>query len=510
MPQLKVEHITKRFGSLVANDDITLDVPGGKVLAILGENGAGKSTLMKVIAGLLTPDAGQVLVDGQPIARGRPDVAIRAGIGMIHQHFMLIPRLSVWENIILGHEPRTRLGAVNHAAAVRTIRELSRRYGLEVDPEAPVSSLTVGERQRVEILKAFYRGAQVLILDEPTALLTPQETQELFLSIKHFAQDGFPVVFISHKLDEVLEVSDRVVVIRQGRVTGDMPTAEATPAQLAELMVGRAVVLRVERDEAVKGDVALELEDLEVAATRHRPQVGPISLSVRRGEILGIAGVDGNGQLELAEALVGLIPTHRGRIRLGGREIQRVPVRRRTALGLGYVPADRQVDGLVLDFPLWQNFILRDYGHPPYRRGAGIDRAVARSAARQAVDAFDIRPGSIDVLARQLSGGNQQKLVLAREILRGPEVLVVAQPTRGLDVGAVEFVHRRLLDLRREGAAILLISLELDEVLALSDAIAVLFRGRLSEPIPAAEATRDGIGLMMAGQGFPTGEAAGA
>ena len=502
MPQLSVQHVTKRFGQLVANDDITLDVPGGNVLAILGENGAGKSTLMKVIAGLLTPEAGEVSVDGHAIPHGRPDLAIRAGIGMIHQHFMLVPRLTVWENIVLGREPRTRMGAVDRQAAVRTIQDLSRRYGLLVDPLSPVHALTVGERQRVEILKAFYRGAQVLILDEPTALLTPQETGELFDSIKQFARDGFPVVFISHKLDEVLAVSDRVVVIRQGRVTGDLPTAEATPHKLAELMVGRSVVLRVARDAVELGDPALEVEGLEVAATRLRPAVGPIDLSVRQGEILGIAGVDGNGQLELAEALVGLIPARHGRIRLRGRDIFGLPVRQRTSHGLGYVPADRQADGLVLDFPLWQNFILRDYAHPPYRRGVGIDRSAARAAALEAVQAFDIRPASIDVLARQLSGGNQQKLILAREILRRPSVLVVSQPTRGLDVGAVEFVHGRLLDLRREGAAIILISLELDEVLTLSDKVAVLFRGRLSEAIPAADASRDSIGLMMAGQGF--------
>ena len=502
MPQLSVHHITKRFGHLVANDDITLDVPGGKVLVILGEKVAGKSTLMKVIAGLLTPDAGDVLVDGRPIPHGRPDLAIQAGIGMIHQHFMLVPRLTVWENIVLGQEPRTRLGAVDRHTAVRTIRELSQRYGLAVDPESPVHALTVGQRQRVEILKAFYRGAQVLILDEPTALLTPQETEELFASIKHFARDGFPVVFISHKLDEVMDVADRIVVIRQGKVTGELPADDATPQKLAELMVGRAVVLRVEREAVEQGPAALEVDRLEVAATRHRPAVGPISLTVRRGEILGIAGVDGNGQLELAEALVGLVPARHGSIHLAGRDIASLPVRERTSHGLGYVPADRQTDGLVLDFPLWQNFILRDYASTPYRRGVGIDRPTARKAALEAVEKFDIRPASIDVFARQLSGGNQQKLILAREILRRPDVLVVSQPTRGLDVGAVEFVHRQLLELRRQGAAIVLISLELDEILTLSDRVAVLFRGRLSDPVAAADATRDGIGLMMAGQGF--------
>jgi len=500
MPQLSVQRVTKRFGQLVANDDITLEVPGGKVLAVLGENGAGKSTLMKVIAGLLTPDAGEVSVDGQRIPHGRPDLAIRAGIGMIHQHFMLVPNLTVWENIILGREPRTRLGAVDRRTAVARIRELSQRYQLAVDPESPVYALTVGERQRVEILKAFYRGAQVLILDEPTALLTPQETEELFASIKHFARDGFPVVFISHKLDEVLEVSDRIVVIRQGRVTGDLPTAQAGPEKLAELMVGRAVVLRVEREAAEQGEPAIEVESLEVPASRHRPAVGPISLTVRHGEIFGVAGVDGNGQLELAEALVGLVPARRGGIRLNGRDLAALGVRERTAAGLGYVPADRQADGLVLDFPLWQNFILRDYARTPYRRGAGIDVPAARTAARQAVDAFDIRPASIDVFARQLSGGNQQKLILAREILRHPQVLIVSQPTRGLDVGAVEFVHRQLLELRRQGTAIILISLELDEILTLSDEIGVLFRGRLSAPIPAAAASREDIGLMMAGR----------
>jgi ABC-type uncharacterized transport system ATPase subunit len=500
MATLVVENVTKTFGSLVANDRVSLTVESGSVLAVLGENGAGKSTLMRVIAGLLTPDRGTVSVDGRVVPPGRPDAAIRAGIGMIHQHFMLVPRLTVWENVVLGHEPRQAWG-LDRRRAVNTLRELSERYGLAVDPEARVANLTVGQQQRVEILKAFYRGAQVLILDEPTALLTPQETEELFRSIRHFTAEGLAVVFISHKLDEVMHISERVTVIRRGQVVGTIDTAAATPERLAEMMVGRQVVLRVERSPIPLGSPVLEVENL-VVPRRGQP-VGPVSFTVAAGEVLGVAGIEGNGQHELVEALVGLERSS-GSVRLGGVDISRETVRQRLDRGLRYVPADRHGDGLVLDFRLDANYLLRDYARPPFRRGVGMDWRTARARVTEALEEFDIRPRNPGLKAAQLSGGNQQKLILARELREVPRVLIVSSPTRGLDVGATEFVHRRLLALREQGTAILLVSLELEEILTLADHIIVAFRGRFTGKIPAETATQESLGLLMAGQAAPS------
>jgi len=504
--QLEVSNITKRFGSLVANDRISLSVSGGEVLAILGENGAGKSTLMKVVSGFLRPDAGEIRVNGSLLPSGNPEAAIRAGIGMIHQHFMLIPRMTVMENLILGFEPRTRWGQIDHRRARSTVRQLADRFGMPIDPDKPVERLTVGEQQRVEILKAFYRGAEILILDEPTALLTPQESEHLFESIREFSRQGLAVIFISHKLDEVLAISQRVLVIRSGRVVDTVPTASTDAPTLARLMVGRDVNLGMGRrgnGTASIGEPILTLDQLEIAPTREHQGLGPLSLELRAGEIMGIAGVDGNGQQELAETVAGLLPHTRGTLRFAGESLENLGVRDRLARGLAYVPADRQGEGLVLDFKIWENFILRDYYRPPYRRGAGMDVRLARQQAEAAVKAFDIRPQNIELPARALSGGNQQKLLLAREMSRKPRVMVVAQPTRGLDVGAIEYVHQQLMALADGGTAILLISLELDELMKLSDRIAVLFRGKIQGVRTREQFNREEIGLLMTGQTRP-------
>ncbi len=499
MAELEVSGITKRFGDLTANDNISFAVRAGQVLAILGENGAGKSTLMKVVSGFLRPDAGRVLVDGHPLPAGDPEAAIRAGIGMIHQHFMLIPRMTVLENLILGQEPRTRFGGIDRRRGEQLVRELADRFGMEIDPRRTVESLTVGEQQRIEIIKAFYRGAKILILDEPTALLTPQETDRLFESIREFSRQGLAVVFISHKLDEVREIAPQVMVIRAGRVVGTVPTQHSSPSELARMMVGREVDLGASRRQSRLGDAVLTVTGL-TASAKGGLTVGPIDLTIRAGEILGVAGVEGNGQHELVELLAGLRTPTAGTIQMGQQALQNLSVRRRLEAGLAYVPADRQGQGLVLDLKIWENFILRDYYRAPLRRGLGIDSRAARARAQAAADAFDIRTGSIELPSRSLSGGNQQKLLLAREMSRQPRVMIVSQPTRGLDVGAIEYVHRQLMVLADGGAGVLLVSLELDELMKLSDRILVLFRGQVHGIVDRAAFRREKVGLLMAGQ----------
>ncbi len=500
MAQLDVKDVTKHFGSLMANDHISFSVESGEVLAILGENGAGKSTLMKIVSGFLRPDTGTVRVDGQNLRLGDPQEAIAAGIGMIHQHFMLINRMSVVENLILGHEPKTLWGQLDKRRAEREVRELADKFGLHINPGSLVENLTVGEQQRVEILKAFYRGAKILILDEPTALLTPQETLGLFKSIREFAQMGLSVVFISHKLDEVLTISDRVLVIRRGRVVEQTLTKDTDAHSLARMMVGRDVNLTMSRTVKATSDEVLRLERLWIRATRSSHALGPMSLRLNKGEILGVAGIEGNGQQELAESVVGLREPDGGHVVLNGTTIEKFSVRKRLEAGIGYVPADRQEEGLVLDLKIWENFILRDYYRYPYRRGMGIDHQVAKEHAEAAIKAFDIRPGNIELPCRALSGGNQQKLLLAREISRNPHVLVISQPTRGLDVGAIEYVHQQLIALAAGGTAILLISLELDELIRLSNRIVVLFRGQISGQAERRAFNRQQFGLWMAGQ----------
>lgn len=500
MANLDVSGIVKRFGNVLANDHISFAVRTGEVLAILGENGAGKSTLMKVVSGFLRPDQGEVRVDGELLVPGDPELAIRSGIGMIHQHFMLIPNMTVLDNVILGYEPRTRSGRIDVDRSAREIQQLGAKFGMEVPLHRAVEDLTVGEQQRIEILKAFYRGAKVLILDEPTALLTPQETAHLFDSIREFVRQGMAVVFISHKLDEVREISDQVLVIRAGQVVGQVVVADHTPMELARMMVGRAVNLDVTRQPHATGPVLLDVAGLTSVASKDAVAVGPLSFSVHSGEILGVAGVEGNGQHELVELLAGLQPAAGGDVRVDGTSLQSVNVRGRLAAGMAYVPADRQGEGLVLDMKVWENFILRDYYRVPFRQGLGINRNAARVRAQAVVEEFDIRPRNIQLRASSLSGGNQQKLLLAREIERNPRVFIVSQPTRGLDVGAIEYVHRKIMGLADSGAAVLLVSLELDELMKLSDRIMVLFRGAIQGVVDRTAFSREHIGLLMAGQ----------
>jgi ABC-type uncharacterized transport system ATPase subunit len=505
-PILEMRAITKRFpGGTLANDAIDLDLGEREIHALLGENGAGKTTLMNVLYGLVTPDAGEVRVDGTPVTIHGPADAIARGIGMVHQHFMLVPVLSVAENVVLGQEITSIDGVLDMRAAERRIRELADRLGFSVDPGVRVNQLSLGQQQRVEILKAIYRGARLLVLDEPTAVLTPQETREIFGVLRRLREDGTSIIFISHKLDEVLEIADRITVIRRGKVVGSRKPAETNKDELAELMVGRAVSLRVDRGQSHPGEVALDVVGLRALDDRRHEILRGVDLSVRAGEIVGIAGVGGNGQDELVECIVGLRKPIAGAIRLAGRDIARLSVDARRDLGIAYVPADRQRFGLVLPYLLPDNFVLTRYGEVPYAGGlGGFVRQVLpiRSEAGRLAKEFDVRAASLDVAASTLSGGNQQKVVVAREFRHDLKVLVVDQPTRGLDVGSIEFIHKQVIERRDAGVGILLVSAELDEVLDLSDRILVMYRGHIVGTFASAEAQREKVGLLMA-----TGEA---
>jgi general nucleoside transport system ATP-binding protein len=503
--KLELHGITKRYGSLVANDHIDLTVEQGQIHALLGENGAGKTTLMNVLFGLIQPDEGEIRLDGQAQSFGSPGDAIRAGIGMVHQHFMLVPVFTVAENVTLGMERTRALGLLDRRRTRRDVRELSGRYGLQVDPDALVGDLPVGVQQRVEILKALLREASVLILDEPTAVLTPGETEELFRIMRELRAGGRSIVFISHKLKEVQAIADTITVIRRGAVVGERPPT-ASDAELASLMVGRTVQLRVDKPPASAGEVLLDVQDLTVTGEHGQPAVNGISFQVRAGEILGVAGVQGNGQTELCEALLGALPATSGSITLDGRDVTQAAPRQRLRAGLGYIPEDRQEDGLVPGFSVADNLILDVYNQPPYAKGIALDlRAIGQASTDRVAD-FDIRTTSTATAAGTLSGGNQQKVILAREIGRDCRVLVASQPTRGLDVGSIEFVHRRIVEQRDRGVAVLIISSELDEIYALSDRIAVMYEGRITgfrpPDVPAEE-----LGMLMAGAG-DTGPAA--
>jgi general nucleoside transport system ATP-binding protein len=500
--RLELRGVTKRYGTLVANDGIDLTVEPGQIHALLGENGAGKSTLMNVLYGLTQPDAGEILADGQPVTLRSPKDAIAAGFGMVHQHFMLVPVFTVAENVTLGAERTRRLGILDRRSMRNEVRDLSERYGLRVDPDALIEELPVGVQQRVEIIKALVRDAQVLILDEPTSVLTPGETQELFAIMRQLQAGGRSIIFISHKLKEVQEIADVITVIRRGKVVGERPPS-ATDEELAALMVGRQVSLQVSKTPAQPGDVVLAVEGLHVPDDRGQDAVAGVSFEVRAGEILGIAGVQGNGQTELCEALMGLRPSSGGTVRLSGQDITRDAPRERIRAGIGYVPEDRQADGLVADFSVADNMVLDVYDQPPYaRHGIALDLAAARQNATARVTQFDVRTTSVDTPAGTLSGGNQQKVILARELGRELRMLLASQPTRGLDVGSIEFVHKRIIEERDKGLAVVIISAELDEIYALADRIAVMYEGRITGVRPPTVPVEE-LGMLMAGATMP-------
>ncbi|MFP4345230.1 MAG: ABC transporter ATP-binding protein [Anaerolineales bacterium] len=507
----RIEHlqmcgIVKQFPGVRANDCVDFAVQTGEVHALLGENGAGKSTLMKVLYGLYRPDEGEILINGRPVDITSPTDAIRLGIGMIHQHFMLVPSLTVAENVALGL-PSSRGPLTDLERVSQRIVELGKTYGLQVDPQALVWQLSVGQQQRVEIIKALYRGAELLILDEPTAVLTPQEVDEFFVILRKMVKDGLAVIFISHKLGEVLDISDRVTVLRDGAVVGSRLKGTMTKAELARMMVGREVNLTRQRVPVTPGEVRLALEEVWAESDRGTHALRGVSLQVRAGEILGLAGVSGNGQRELSEVINGLRPATQGRVLLEGEDTTTVAPAELIARGLAYIPEERMRDGMIRDFSVAENLILRQHAEAPYAKNGFFDfKAIAR-VVQERIAAFNVKTPSQATLAKSLSGGNIQKVILARELSREPRVIVAAQPTRGLDIGATVYVHEQLLAERArshreagcDGAAILLISEDLDEILALSDRIAVIYEGRIIDILPAEEATSERLGLLMAG-----------
>jgi simple sugar transport system ATP-binding protein len=519
--------ITKRFGNLVANDHIDLVVQPGQIHALLGENGAGKTTLMNVLYGLVQPDEGEILLDEQPTAIHSPRDAIRARVGMVHQHFMLVPVFTVAENVTLGTEPVRRLatpaadlgglriprlglpsfGLLDRRRARRDVLELSERFGLRVDPDALVEELPVGVQQRVEIIKALLRDASVLVLDEPTAVLTPGETEDLFRIMRELRAGGRSIIFISHKLKEVQTIADTITVIRRGKVVGERPPSTSS-AELASLMVGRSVQLRVSKEPARPAETVLDVQDLSVEGERGEHSVRGVSFQVRAGEILGVAGVQGNGQTELCEALMGLRPAA-GSVHLDGVDLSHASTRARLHAGIGYVPEDRSEDGLVGEFSVADNLILDVYDQPPYANGLALDLDAIRETAARRVEEYDVRTTSVQTPAGTLSGGNQQKVVVAREMGREVKLLIVSQPTRGLDVGSIEFVHKRLVAQRDAGAAVLLVSSELDEIYALADNIAVMYEGRIVAFCPPTIPEHE-LGLLMAGSGAAESTTSGA
>ena len=498
-PRLQMRGITKRYPGVIANNHIDLDIKPGEIHALLGENGAGKTTLMNILFGLARPDEGEILLDGEPVQITDPADAISRGIGMVHQHFMLIPVLTVAENILLGAETMANPIFLDRREARRRIIELGKRFGFEIDPDVKVETLSVGWQQRVEILKALYREARILVLDEPTAVLTPQETVEVFTVLRRLAAEGHSIIFISHKLYEVLEIADRITVIRRGEVVGTREPSKTNEDDLAALMVGREVQLAVDRGISHPAEPVLIVENLTVKSDRGHEEVRGVSFSVRAGEILGIAGVAGNGQDELVEAITGLRRASGGTVQLAGQNITNWDVRERREHGLGYVPGDRQKYGLVLGFPISDNLVLTRYYHRPFARGVQRDDAAIEKWAQEKIKEFDIRTPSWSVPAGTLSGGNQQKVIVARELSRELKLLVLDQPTRGLDVGSIEFIHKQAIHKRDAQTGILLVSAELDEVLELSDRIAVMYRGKIVALVdgrPAAN--KEEIGLLMA------------
>ncbi|MCX9102537.1 ABC transporter ATP-binding protein [Bacillus anthracis] len=495
---IEMNNITKVFPGIVANDDITLQVKQGEIHALLGENGAGKSTLMNVLFGLYQPEQGEIKIKGNPVKITNPNIANDLGIGMVHQHFMLVHNFTVTENIILGNEPKKN-GKIAVEEAAKEIKQLSEQYGLAVDPHAKIEDISVGMQQRVEILKTLYRGAEILIFDEPTAVLTPQEIHELIQIMKKLVQEGKSIILITHKLKEIMEVCDRCTIIRKGKGIGTVDVAETDEHKLAELMVGRQVNFKTEKIEAKPKEEVLSIANLIVHDTRKLPAVKGLDLTVRAGEIVGIAGIDGNGQSELIEAITGLRKVESGSIAIKGKEITNWPVRRITEEGIGHIPEDRHKHGLVLDFSVRDNIVLQTYYKNPFSKKGILNFSKITQKAKALIEQFDVRTPSEQTLARALSGGNQQKAIIAREVDRNPDLLIAAQPTRGLDVGAIEFIHKKLIEQRDNGKAVLLLSLELDEILNVSDRVAVIYEGKIVAIVDAKETNEQQLGLLMAG-----------
>ncbi|HDR4494417.1 TPA: ABC transporter ATP-binding protein [Bacillus cereus biovar anthracis] len=495
---IEMNNITKVFPGIVANDDITLQVKQGEIHALLGENGAGKSTLMNVLFGLYQPEQGEIKIKGNPVKITNPNIANDLGIGIVHQHFMLVHNFTVTENIILGNEPKKN-GKIAVEEAAKEIKQLSEQYGLAVDPHAKIEDISVGMQQRVEILKTLYRGAEILIFDEPTAVLTPQEIHELIQIMKKLVQEGKSIILITHKLKEIMEVCDRCTIICKGKGIGTVNVAETDEHKLAELMVGRQVNFKTEKIEAKPKEEVLSIANLIVHDTRKLPAVKGLDLTVRAGEIVGIAGIDGNGQSELIEAITGLRKVESGSIAIKGKEITNWPVRRITEEGIGHIPEDRHKHGLVLDFSVRDNIVLQTYYKNPFSKKGILNFSKITQKAKALIEQFDVRTPSEQTLARALSGGNQQKAIIAREVDRNPDLLIAAQPTRGLDVGAIEFIHKKLIEQRDNGKAVLLLSLELDEILNVSDRVAVIYEGKIVAIVDAKETNEQQLGLLMAG-----------
>ncbi|GFR35497.1 ABC transporter ATP-binding protein [Thermobrachium celere] len=495
---VEMKGITKVFPGVRANDDVNFELLKGEIHVLLGENGAGKTTLMNILYGLYQPDAGEIYVNGQKVNIKSPGDAIKLGIGMVHQHFMLVHNFTVAENIVLGSEPKKGI-KIDMQKAIKDTKELADRYGFKIDPNAVIEDITVGQQQKVEILKALYRGADILILDEPTAVLTPQEIEELGVILKNLVKEGKSIILITHKLKEVMAMSDRVTIVRRGKVIDTVYTKDTNIDELAEMMVGRKVNLVVQKDEAKPGKVVLKVENISALDHRKLPALKGVNLEVRAGEIVGIAGVDGNGQTELIEVITGLRKPTEGRVYINDKDVTGKTPRDIIEAGVGHIPEDRHKRGLVLKYSLYENAVLGNHYKLPFAKGIMMNYNKIKEYARKLIDEFDVRTPNEEVFASALSGGNQQKFIAAREINKDPELIIAAQPTRGIDVGAIEYIHKRLVEERDKGRAILLVSLELDEILALSDRIAVIYDGQIVDILDAKSATEHELGILMAG-----------